>query len=244
MKTVHEVSQCAGVSVRTLHYYDQIGLLFPSEVTDAGYRLYDDTAISRLQQIMFYRELGFALKDIRDILASDSFDEADALTKHRKLLLMKRERLDALIGLVDRILKGEKTMSFTEFDETQIEAQRRAYAKEARERWGNTDAYAQSEQKTAQYSKQQWEAIHNEAAEMYRQFASHMNEGAGSAGAQQAVRQWQAYITKYFYTCTNDILAGLGQMYTADERFAKNIDAHAPGLAEFMSEAIRIYCLN
>ncbi len=242
MKTVHEVAQCAGISVRTLHYYDQIGLLSPSDVTEAGYRLYDDAAIRRLRQIMFYRELGFALKDIRGILERDSFDETDALKKHRKLLLMKRKRLDALIGLTDRILKGETTMSFTEFDETQIETERRAYAKEARKRWGDTEAYAQSEQKTAQYTKQQWVMINDEATEIYRQFIGCMEEGAESEGAQKAVREWKEYITKYFYDCTDEILAGLGQMYIADERFEKNIDAHARGLAAFMSEAIRIYC--
>lgn len=242
MKTVHEVAGQTGISVRTLHYYDEIALLPPSKVTKAGYRLYDDTAIKRLQQIMFYRELGFALKDIKAILDSRSFDESEALEKHRELLLLKRERIDALISLVDRTLKGEDIMSFREFDEKQIEQVRKKYAQEARERWGETEAFVQSRQKTAKYGKEQWKMIDDTAQQIYGKFVAHMGEGPKSAGAQSAVREWQEHITQYFYTCTDEILAGLGAMYVADERFKNNLDAYASGLAQFMSEAIQIYC--
>lgn len=242
MKTVHEVAEQTGISVRTLHYYDEIGLLKPSKVTDALYRLYDDTAVKRLQQIMFYRELGFALKDIRAILGSRSFDEREALKKHKKLLLLKRERLDALIGLVERTLKGEDHMSFREFDETQIAKTREAYAREARERWGATQAYAQSEQKTARYDREKWKEIDAATQQIYRKFAAHIKDDPESGELRGLVREWQEHITKYFYTCTNEILAGLGEMYVGDERFKDHLNAYAPGLAKCMSEAIRAYC--
>ena len=132
---INEVAKLTGVTVRTLHYYDEIGLLKPSEVTEAGYRLYDSTALETLQQILFFRELDFSLNDIKEIMTNPNYDKANALTKHRELLLQKRNRIDDLIVLVDSTLKGESDMSFKQFDMTEFEAMKEKYSAEVKERW-------------------------------------------------------------------------------------------------------------
>ncbi|MFA9380014.1 MAG: MerR family transcriptional regulator [Acetanaerobacterium sp.] len=241
-RTVHEVASLAGVSVRTLHYYDQIGLLPPSEVTEAGYRLYDDTALALLQQILFFRELDFPLAEISQIVNSPSFDRRRALSGHRALLLLKRERLERLIRLVDDTLKGETKMSFTEFDMTAIEQAQRQYADEVKQRWGSTDAYTESTKRTASYNKEDWRRITEESDAIYDGFAAQMGGGPASPAVAQLVADWQAHITAHFYECTNEILAGLGEMYVSDPRFTENIDKRKSGLAQFMSDAIRLYC--
>jgi len=241
-KTVHEVAKLTGISVRTLHYYDEIGLLPPSETTDAGYRLYDDTALERLQHILFFRELDLPLKDIAKIMGSPSFDKRKALNHHRELLLLKRKRLDDLLRLVDDTLKGEQEMSFKEFDCSEIEQLQKQYAKEAEERWGGTEAYTESAAKTKAYGKGDWARIQSEAQIIFQAFAANMKESPSSPAVQILVADWQDHITKNYYTCTKEILAGLGKMYTADERFSKNIDQYGSGLALFMSKAIKEYC--
>lgn len=241
MKTVRETARLSGVSVRTLHYYDSIGLLRPAGTTEAGYRLYGEEELKRLQQILFFRELGFPLADIRRILSDPGFDSRKALLEHRRLLTMERDRLDGLLRLVDRILKGEQSMSFQEFDSTAIEAARREYAGEAKERWGSTEAWRESEKKTASYGPEDWAKIQLEAEEIFRAFAAEMKmkKPPEDPAVQALVRRRQDFITKWFYTCTDEILAGLGEMYVADERFRKNIDRYGEGLAEFISRAIR-----
>ncbi len=242
MKTVKEVAEITGVSVRTLHYYDGIGLLKPTETTGAGYRLYDGTALGRLQQILFFRELGFPLKEIRKILADPSFDARGALENHRRMLVMERDRLNGLIRLADRTLKGENVMSFEEFDRSAIEEARKKYAKEAEERWGGTDAYRESKRRTDSYKEDDWKRIHAEAEKLYRSFAENSGKRPEDPAVQALVGEWQAFLTRNFYDCTDEILAGLGRMYAGDPRFAKNIDKHGPGLADFMSRAIAAFC--
>ncbi len=239
---INEAAKLTGISVRTLHYYDEIGLLHPGEVTEAGYRLYDDESLERLQQILFFRELGFALKDIQGILNSPAFDQTKALESHKQLLLLKRSRLDGLLALVDSTLKGESKMSFKEFDMTEIETAQKKYAKEAEERWGSTEAYKESARRTKSYSKEDWARISGEQEQIYRAFAANMGQSPASPTVQQIAADWQSLITRNFYECTKEILAGLGQMYVADERFTKNIDQYGDGLAEFMSQAIAEYC--
>lgn len=239
---IHEVAKLTGVSVRTLHYYDEIGLLCPEQTTEAGYRLYGEKSMELLQQILFFRELDFSLKEIHDILSSPAFDQRKALENHKKLLMLKRSRLDNLISLVDKTLKGDSEMSFKEFDMSEIEAAQQEYAKEAEERWGGTDTYAQSMQKTKSYKKEDWAKISAESEKIYRDFAANMDKDPTSTEVQGLVAAWQAHITKNFYNCTNEILAGLGQMYAADERFQKNIDRYGEGLADFISKAIAHYC--
>ena len=236
MKTVHEVSQISGVSVRTLHHYDAIGLLRPTAVTEAGYRLYDDTALARLQSILLFRELAFPLKEIKRIMDDPQFDQATALEQQIRLLELQQERLSRLIDLARETMKtGVTHMDFTAFDNSKLEQ----YAAEVKERWGNTAAYQESAQRPAAEQK-------DAAAGLMAQFARmgrlRTGDPAGQE-AQDAVRELQQFITKHFYTCTPEILAGLGQMYTADDRFRASIDAAGgEGTADFAGKAIAVYC--
>lgn len=240
--TVGETARLTGVSVRTLHYYDGIGLLRPSGVSEGGYRLYDEACLARLQQILFFREIELPLEEIGRILDSPSFDGRRAMERHRELLSMKAARLERLIVLVDHILKGETDMDFKPFDASELEQARAQYGQEARERWEDTPAYVQSAEKTRAYGRADWEEIGAQSESIYRSLAACMGEGPASPNAQSLVGQWQSFITRYFYDCSNDLLAGLGEMYVADERFTRNIDRYAPGLAVFLRDAIRIYC--
>lgn len=236
MKTVHEVSQISGVSVRTLHHYDAIGLLRPTVVTEAGYRLYDDTALARLQSILLFRELAFPLKEIKRIMDDPQFDQATALEQQIRLLELQQERLSRLIDLARETMKtGVTHMDFTAFDNSKLEQ----YAAEVKERWGNTAAYQESAQRPAAEQK-------DAAAGLMAQFARmgrlRTGDPAGQE-AQDAVRELQQFITKHFYTCTPEILSGLGQMYTADDRFRVSIDAAGgEGTADFAGKAITVYC--
>ena len=236
MKTVHEASQISGVSVRTLHHYDAIGLLRPTAVTEAGYRLYDDTALARLQSILLFRELAFPLKEIKRIMDDPQFDQDTALEQQIRLLELQQERLSRLIDLARETMKtGVTHMDFTAFDNSKLEQ----YAAEVKERWGNTAAYQESAQRPAADQK-------DAAAGLMAQFARmgrlRTGDPAGQE-AQAAVRELQQFITKHFYTCTPEILSGLGQMYTADDRFRASIDAAGgEGTADFAGKAIAVYC--
>ena len=246
MKTVSQVAQESGVSVRTLHHYDAIGLLHPTCVTEAGYRLYDDAALLQLQQILFFRELGFSLKEIAAIRSAPSFDPRQAMERQREMLRQQRQRLDGLIALIDRQLQQEKHITFKEFDMKEIEKMKQQYAEEVKQRWGNTEAYAESQKKHAAYGKPEQAQMMQESDAILAAFGAAAAAGEDPAGAQaQAlVRQWQAHITKWHYHCTTQILAGLGQMYTADPRFQENIDRNGAGTAAFMQRAIAVYCAS
>lgn len=240
---INEVAKLTGVTVRTLHYYDKIGLLKPSEITAAGYRIYDNEALGRLQQILFFRELDFPLEEIKDIMENPVFNKTEALENQKVLLMKKRNRIDKLISLVEHTIKGEKQMSFEEFDMEEIETAKKKYAKEAKERWGNMDAYAESEKKSNHYSKEQWQEINAESGKIMKAFAENRNKAPESKEVQELVKKWQEHITARFYHCTNEILQGLGVMYTEDERFKENMDRYGAGTTELMSKAIEIYCL-
>lgn len=180
-RTVGRVAKDTGIRVGTLHDYDQTGLLPPSEITPAGYRLYDDGAMARLQQILFFRELGFPLKDIRAILDEPSFDQNRARKRHRELLTMKRQRLDGILRLVDPLLKGECAMDFTPFASSSLPAAWERYAEEAKERYGPTAAYRESREKTSGYAKEDWARIQEEAAALFDAVAAQMRAGADPA---------------------------------------------------------------
>ena len=236
---IKEFAQFTGVSVRTLHYYDEIGLLRPAHVDKAtGYRFYDEDSLLRMQEILFYRELDFSLKSISEILSSPHYDKTKALQDQKHLLLLKKERLERLITALDRAEKGENVMNA--FDNNAFDT----YKEEAKERWGNTDAYKEHAQKTKGYSKAKWNDMVEEMNAIFGEFALCMKNGGTpeSAEAQSLVKTLQDHITANYYTCTNQILAGLGQMYVADERFRNNIDKHADGTAAFACEAIACYC--
>ena len=237
---IKRFSECTGVSVRTLHYYDQIGLLKPAEVDErTGYRLYDEACFARMQQILFFRELDLPLKTISEILSAPGYDAADALLAQRELLRRKKERLERLITAVDEALQGG-TMNMTALEKNDFEQ----YKAEAKEKWGGTKAYAEYESKSRGRTSEESQALGEGMEEIFAAFAVCMQSGqsADCAQAQALARQLQEYITAHFYTCTKPILAGLGQMYTADERFRANIDRHAPGTAEYAGKAIEAYC--
>lgn len=240
--SIGALSRLSGVSIRALHHYDQIGLLQPSEVAESGYRYYDDAAIERLWQILFYRELDFPLAEIGEILDSPSFDRNRALTEHRNLLTQKRERLDRLIELVSNAMKGEQNMEFKPFDTSEIDALREQYAEEAKARWGNTDAYRESTKRAAQWTEADKQRMEAESGEIFSGFAALVGTDPADARVQALVARWKAFISQSYYNCTNEILAGLGQMYIADERFMKNIDKFGAGTAKLMSDAIAVYC--
>lgn len=240
---IKEFAELTGVSVRTLHYYDEIGLLKPCYVDEQnGYRFYDENSLERMQEILFYRELDFPLKSIAEILASPNYDKQKALAEQKRLLTIKKNRLERLIAALEQAEKGEITMSA--FDNSEYETARQQYEDEAKQRWGGTDAYKESQAKTAGYSKEKWNDVLAEMNGVFAEFAECKNCGnsSDSETAQRLVKKLQDYITANFYHCTDDILAGLGQMYVCDERFKNNIDSHGEGTAEFVSEAIKIYC--
>lgn len=237
---INEAARLAGVTVRTLRYYDQIGLLKPSRVTEAGYRVYDAEALEALQQILFFRELDFPLREIREIMDKPGYDRRKALEGHRTLLLEKKKRIEGLIALADRTLKGEDEMSFQEFDKSSLEDMRAKYAAEARERWGHTAAYREERERTAGYDEKKWRAVGGQSEELLRAFAARRGEAPESDAVQALVRRWQAYITENFYRCTDEILAGLGAMYVEDSRFTDNIDRYGAGTAALMAEAIGV----
>lgn len=241
--TVSETAKLSGVSVRTLHYYDQIGLLKPDAVDEQnGYRYYGETALKQLQQILFYRELDFSLKEIAALLSSPRYNPAEALNRQRRLLTLKKQRLERLIALLDDTLKGEHNMSFAAFENMDYEVLRSQYAQEAKERWGGTEAYAESQRRAAGRTKEQWASLRTEAQEIFRAFSACRGQAADSPEVQALVKRWQDYISVHHYPCTREILAGLGQMYTADSRFQENLDRFGSGTAALMSEAIAAYC--
>ena len=236
---IKEFSEACGVSVRTLHYYDEIGLLKPSFVDEwTGYRYYDENSLLRMQEIMFYRELDFSLKNISQIITSPNYDKEKALSQQKKLLILKKERLEKLISSIDDAMKGKVIMNA--FDNSKFES----YKDEVREKWGNTKAYAEYAEKSKNYGEDKFSAISGEMAEIFSEFNLAMKNSAvaGSDEVQGYVKELQDYITLNFYTCTKEILYGLGQMYVLDERFKNNIDKAGEGTAEFISEAIKIYC--
>lgn len=237
---INQVAKLCGITVRSLHYYSEIGLLEPAEYAENGYRKYNKENLSKLQQILFFKELDIPLKHIKEILENPSYDKNTALAKHKELLILKRNRLNSLIALIDENL-NENNLSLKEFDMTEIKKHTQKYAEEAKQRWGQTDAYKQSEQKTAKYTEKDWEIIKNQGADIFRDFALCMNRAADCEKADTLVEKWQDYITNTFYDCTDEILAGLAEMYTADERFRKNIDKYGVGLADFISRSIKSY---
>ena len=240
MKTVKEVSMLTGVSVRALHHYDAIGLLKPSRVTEAGYRLYDEASLGRLQAILLFRELQFPLKEIRQILDSPEFDPREALEQQIRLLELQRQHLDALISHARQIqTTGVLPMDFTPFDRSELDE----YAAQAKAKWGKTEAYKEFEQKTKGQTKEQQRSTGDALMAIFAEIGEVKHLSPESAEAQALIQKLQDFITAHYYTCTKEILASLGMMYTADDRFRKNIDkAGGEGTAAFAEKAIAYFC--
>ena len=240
MKTVKEVSRLTGVSVRSLHHYDAIGLLKPTQVTQSGYRLYDDAALQRLQSILLFRELQFPLKEIREILDFPGFDAAQALEQQINLLEIKRSHLEQLIAHARTIQQtGVRNMDFSAFDTSEMDR----YTAEAKAKWGKTDAYQEYEQKTAGQTKEQLRSTGDDLMGIFAQFGAIRHLSPDCAQTQGLVAKLQGFITEHYYTCTKPILSGLGQMYIAGDSMTENIDrAGGEGTARFAHDAIDIYC--
>ena len=237
MRTVKEVSNLTGVSVRTLHHYDSIGLLKPAKVTEAGYRLYDDASLRRIHAILLLRELQFPLKDIKAILDTPGFDPMEALEQQIDLLQLQKQHLEDLIVHAQKIQKtGVIPMDYTAFDTAKIDR----YAKEAKAKWGKTEAYKEFESKTAGMDMN---AAADQLMDIFRQFGEIRHLSPASGEAQAMVKKLQTFITDNYYTCTNQILFGLGQMYAAPGEMNENIDkAGGTGTGEFARDAVMIYC--
>lgn len=237
MKTVKEVSQLSGISVRTLHYYDEINLLTPSFIAENGYRYYDNEAFEKLQEILLFRELEFPLKEIKKIVGNAAYDREAALKDQIRLLELKKKHLEKVIKHPKSLQqKGENYMNFEVFDKSDL----LAFQEEAKERWGNTTAFQEFSAKTNQEGFAQ---ISAEMSGIMMEFGQLKKLSADDSKVQKQVEVLKAYISENFYNCTNEILASLGQMYIADNQFTQFIDqVGGEGTATFVSQAIAIYC--
>jgi len=251
--TVGTAAELAKVSVRTLHHYDEIGLLCPTGRSESGYRLYSAGDLERLHQILLFRELGFALPEIRDIMCDPDFDRISALEAQRSLLAEKACRTEAMLSAIDAALeaarggtpmteKEQKEMFgelFDGFDPAEYEA-------EVQERWGETDAYKQSAARTKRYTKADWEQVAEEGKVVTDAYLALMDAGVApdSPEAFAAAEAHAAYFTKWFYDCGPEMLGNLGKMWVADPRFTKNIDKARPGLAAYQSAVVQAWAAS
>jgi DNA-binding transcriptional MerR regulator len=240
---VNEVARIAGISVRALHHYDEIGLLVPSGRTGAGYRSYDDGDLLRLQQILIGRTLGLSLEQIRRSLDDPGFDLRGALAQQRAELVRRIDETTAMIRTIDQTLAHLDDDKETSMDMKHIfdGFDPAAYEEEAKERWGHTDAYAESTRRAASYTEADWARMRDEQAELYAD-AFRLVQGGASPTAPEAMdvaEGLRLVIDRWFYPCSHAMHEKLADMYEADDRFAKNIDAHGPGLTAFLVAAIR-----
>lgn len=243
---IKEVANLVGISVRTLHHYDEIGLLKPAEVTEAGYRLYSDENLERLQQILFFKELGFPLKQIKEIIDSPSFDRLEALELQKKMLEEKRKRLDCMLATIEKTIKhtkGEIEMTneekFVGFDFS-----KNPYEAEARKRWGD-EVVDKSNAKLGRLSKEEQNELGEKMNAIYRKLADLRDSSPESEEAQEAIKEWFDFLNTFTgHEYSLEAFKGLGQMYIADERFTKNIDQFGEGLAAFMSKAMEYFADN
>lgn len=239
MRTVNEVSKLTGVSVRTLQYYDSIGLLKPTEYTESGYRLYDDTALETLQQIMFFKELEFSLKEIKEIISDPDFDKAKALEQQIDLLTLKKEHLENLIDFARGVKAlGTRNIDFTAFDTKKIDE----YSMQVKKQWGNTPEYEEFKEKSKDWTKDYEDKMMRDFMNIFYEFGQMKEMNITSQKVQNQVKKLQEYITENFYHCSNEILGCLGQMYSGGGDFTTNIDnVGGEGTALFVDKAIQEY---
>jgi DNA-binding transcriptional MerR regulator len=241
--TVGHVARFAGVTVRTLHHYDEIGLLSPSERTSASYRRYDEADLERLQQILFYRELGFPLEEIAAILDDPQASPTAHLRRQHELLTVRIKRLQEIVTAIEfamearkmgiRLTPEERFEVFGDFNPDD-------YAEEAEERWGGTDAYRESQQRVQQYTKDDWLRHKAENEEWGRRFVAVMESGApaDSPEAMDLAEEHRQLISRWFYECSYEIHTGLADMYVNDPRFTAYYENIKPGMAQYLNEAI------
>lgn len=240
MKTVSEISKLFGISVRTLHYYDSIGLLKPTKLTESGYRLYDEQAIVRLQNILIFREIEIPLKEIKEILEKEQLNFEEIMTAQIKLLQMKKEKIEKLIAFaLDIKEKGEMEMNTEIFNVEEMEQ----YKNEVIKKWGSTSEYKEYEQKMKGKTEKEKQETMQKLMYFFQELGEWKESLPEDSKVQNKIQELQQFITDHFYTCTNEILYGLGQMYVQDERMKHNIDkAGGEGTAQFVQKAITIYC--
>jgi len=242
--TVGEVAKLAHVSVRTLHHYDDVGVLAPSGRSDAGYRLYTDDDLATLQQALFYKELGFSLEEIRDLMADPAFDRREALLAQRELVTAQSLRLEAILGLIDKTLisleggahvtKEEMFEVFGDFDPAE-------YEEEVQQRWGDTDAYKQSAKRTSSYTKEDWARFKRESDANGARMVELLDAGVEPSDprAMDAAEEARLLIDTWFYSLSREMHVYLGEMYVADPRFKRNYDRQREGLAQWLCDAIK-----
>ncbi|WP_342564340.1 MerR family transcriptional regulator [Paenibacillus sp. FSL R7-0345] len=246
--TVQKLGAMAGISTRTLRYYDEFGLLKPARINSSGYRIYSQAEVDLLQQILFYRELGLTLEAIRDIVTSPSFDSAHALREHHEKLLQRRKQLDELIANVEHTLaesEGRITMSneqkFTGFKQKLIEDNEQKYGQEIREKYGEK-AVEKSNRMVNKLTEEQYAALQQLEADMFAALEQAMEEGdSASTLAQKAADLHRQWLSFYWDTYTKEAHAGVAQMYVDDERFTAYYDKRRPGLAAFLRDAVHVY---
>ncbi|MGY1808712.1 MerR family transcriptional regulator [Blastococcus sp. SYSU D00669] len=241
---VGEVAALAGVTVRTLHHYDRIGLLSPSERTAAGYRRYTPSDLDRLHQVLVYRELGFPLEEIATLLDDPAADPVAHLRRQLALLRDRLERTQQMVAAVEKEMEA-RTMGISLTPEERFEVfgeqDPAQYEEEVQERWGETDAYKESQRRTKSYTKDDWLRIKEEGADVERRFAEAMRSGvpADSEPAMDVAEAHRQQISRWFYDCPPEMHAGLGRMYVEDERFTAHYEQVAPGLAQYVSTAVQ-----
>ncbi len=242
--TVGEVARLAGVTVRTLHHYDRIGLVRPGSRTSAGYRAYDAHDLDRLQQVLLYRELGFPLEEVATLLDDPDADPAAHLRRQHRLLRERLERTQAMVAAVEKEMEARQMgISLTPEERFELFGNGFSdeYQAEAEERWGDTEAWAQSQRRTSAYTKADWVRIKEETDDVEHRFAAALRDGvpADSAAAMDLAEEHRQHISRWFYDCPPEMHAGLGRMYVEDERFTAHSEEVAPGLAQYVSTAVQ-----
>jgi DNA-binding transcriptional MerR regulator len=240
--TVGKVAELSGVTIRTLHHYDEVGLLSPGGRSAAGYRIYEDSDLERLQRILFYRELGFTLDEISTIVDDEHTDALGHLRRQRKLLTGRIDRLSAMVEAIDHEMEA-RTMDIPLTPEERLEIfgefRPEDYAEEAEQRWGDTEAYKESQCRVSSYKKEDWQQLKVEEEEIRARLAEAFEAGLApdSAEAMAAAEAHRRHISRWFYECTYEIHRGLTKMYVSDERFRSNYDTKTPGLADFIRQS-------
>lgn len=243
--TVKKLADLAGISVRTLHYYDEIGLLKPKSRSNSGYRHYDESAVIQLQQIMFFRELGFGLGEIKEIVSRPNFDVLEALKSHRGLLLQKNERIRELLDTIDKTIKqlrGELSMQIKEYYKGFSDEQIEKYRREVKERWGEK-TLEDSEARVLAMGKEKFNVVQAEGDIIFRTIAENMHQGYDSTEVQEQIVKWRKWLEN-FHTYSDEAILGLAQTYSQHPEFASYFQKYHPDLPEFFTRAVEYYFQN